>query len=53
MYRLIFRSDMMLSGFICGCKKWLYRESGIQAEGDDENRFRREAIHESGAKNSV
>jgi hypothetical protein len=42
----------MLSDFVIGCKKWLYREGGLQAEGDD-NRFQSEVIYESKATKAV
>ncbi len=44
---------VMLSDFIRGCKKWLCREGGLQAEGDDDNRFQSQAIHESEATKAV
>jgi len=39
----------ILSDFICGCNKWLCRDSVLQAEGDDDNRLQSEEVHESKA----
>jgi len=43
----------MLSDYICGCKKWLFREDGLQAEGSDDKRFQRGTIRESGATKAI
>ncbi len=47
--RLILRRQIKLSDFIYGCKKWLCREDGLQAEGNDDKRFQRGTIRESSA----